>query len=105
MECPFCSGAIGSYVITSLPIISHLENDGEPYVSFRYVVAMVECPHCDMVFFLKPDSVKLKSANLLTTDELTANMQRGIKNVSSMTSEEKHDAYEKIKKELIEKFT
>lgn len=105
MNCPFCKGPVGHYILVSLPILSSPEGREASYVAYDYTLAMLECPHCDMIFFLKASSPKLKTIQPLITDEIIANYSKGIRDISSMTPEEKHDLYEKMKKELIEKFT
>jgi hypothetical protein len=113
MQCVFCKGNIDDYQLINFDVITGLEHkpfqirttwSGGIYVGTAYTVALVECPHCDMVFFMKADSQKLKDMDLVfPTDSQTASSSE-TPGYSKMSAQEKRELYEKMKKEIIENF-
>jgi hypothetical protein len=105
MQCAFCGHEIPNYALATLDIIASPDDGAGVFGAAKYSLAMVECPNCDMVFFLKPSSKRLKDMRLLLIDEITSSMLDGVNDISEMTHEEKDEIYERMKKMLIEKYT
>jgi hypothetical protein len=113
MQCVFCKGKIQDYKLINLDVITNLDHkpfemritwSGGIYVGMAYTVALIECPHCDMVFFLRPGSKRLDGMNLAIPEESISSISQDSADIQKMTPREKDELYEKIKKELLEKY-
>ncbi|MDR1509754.1 MAG: hypothetical protein LBS53_08950 [Synergistaceae bacterium] len=105
MKCVYCKNEIKNYILAGADILARDPAESNLFGTATYSMALVECPHCDMIFFLKPSSKRLEGMRLLMEDELMSSMSEGVKDISKMTSEEKHARYEEIKKELLRQYT
>ncbi len=113
MQCVFCKEDVNDYRLVNFDTITSANQQpfatvsgfsGGKYVGTAYVAAMIECPHCDAVFFLKAASKRLNGMNLvIESSESPIFPDEG--DISGMTSEEKTALYEKMKKDLIAKYT
>ena len=103
VNCPFCHAEINNYAHIRVPISVAKKDEGE--VDVAYALAMIECHACDMVFFLKHNSEKLKSMNPFDAQKMSQNIRAGNRYLSQMTPQEKQDLYEKMKKDFIKKYS
>ena len=104
MKCVYCQKEIENYIIVKFNVLTEYP-EPEVYGAWGYSVAMLECPHCDMIFFLKADSKRLQDMKPLTDRELHSSFTKGVKDISLMTREEKEEIYQRTKKILLEKYT
>jgi dynactin complex subunit len=105
MQCVFCKSEIEDYTVVGFDVItSSSDNEASSYLSIGTKVAMLECPHCDMIFFMKSESEHLKNMHSISKEEMSFSASQGIDDITKLSAAEKKELYEKMKKELIEKF-
>jgi hypothetical protein len=113
MRCVYCGEEISDYRLVNLDIVTNNFPVPFPsiptYGSSKYVgvvreVALLECPHCDMTFFVKANSQKLSGMNIILPANPNIAASTNALDYDKMTAEEKRALYEKIKGELIAKY-
>jgi hypothetical protein len=114
MKCVFCKGEIDRYILVNLDIITSAEHKPFPmlttygastYTGTVRAVALLECPHCDMAFFMKPQSGLLKNMSLVVPEQIGSASSPSGPDIKNMTPEEKEELYKKMSKELISRYS
>ena len=104
MKCVYCQKEIENYIIVSLEILTAAAPQLESFGALKYSAALIECPHCEMIFFMKPDSQRLVNMNLLNREDLVSSMWEGVNDISRMTPSEKRAYLDRITKEHVDMY-